>query len=298
MSQRSRSGFTLIELLVVIAIIAVLIALLLPAVQKVREAASRMECSNNLRQIGVAVHQANDLYKRLPPANNRYPSAATAGVLSPIGTVSFHILPFMEQQNVYKLSQDSNTTFTALNHKIKTFLCPSDPSTPLAAGLPPSNYSPNGLVFQNTIGGSIALQQIPDGSANTIAYSERRQTAASGSTRWGARTASGTDGGWVNFAGTATYPNGRSDAAGSAIEGFIKASSAAALPNGCLNRVWHSNHIGGRNVLLFDGTVHFKGDNLSNSNATNPATANAAPAAWAIASHPSDGQAPHADWVR
>jgi prepilin-type N-terminal cleavage/methylation domain-containing protein len=195
-----RRGFTLIELLVVIAIIAILIGLLLPAVQKVREAANRIKCANNLRQLGLAAHHYHDSHKHLPPAIGYYP--AGPGVF---GTYFFHLLPYVEQDNLYRTSLGTltfpapdgpTTVYYPGNNKVYSqsvpiFLCPSDPSVGPDGvvkidGVPfgASCYAFNALVVaQNDIttmpfktnpqGKTRIPADIPDGTSNTILQAEK-----------------------------------------------------------------------------------------------------------------------------
>ncbi len=124
--RRHPPGFTLIELLVVIAIISVLIALLLPAVQKVRAAAARASCANNLRQVGLACHNYHALMERFPPGNTDVPSVASALAV---------LLPYVEQANKYNqfdFTQSIDTSASnaaARTQDVPLFLCPADPAT-------------------------------------------------------------------------------------------------------------------------------------------------------------------------
>jgi prepilin-type N-terminal cleavage/methylation domain-containing protein len=182
-----RAAFTLIELLVVIAIIAILIALLVPAVQKVREAAARTQCSNNLKQCGLAIHNYHDSYKSMPPM------VEYTGPQNQPGWTVFYaaILPYIEQDNVYKQSFGSSASWGNGVHAsvIPIYLCPSDsghsngrrPTDP--GGWACTSYSVTYHLFANTyylgaVGGwttrsKYKIHNIPDGSSNQIGMVER-----------------------------------------------------------------------------------------------------------------------------
>lgn len=206
--SHKRSAFTLIELLVVIAIIAVLIALLLPAVQKVREAANRIQCTNNLKQIVLAVHNMNTTNKVLPPAiapDGYTAITAPAALMYQGNNWTFHawLLPYIEQTPLYNALTKGTASYCGGQYgvNIATYRCPSDVSTGPgglslttnggAENFAVSNYVCNYLVFGNPSGtypsatlstgandanlvqGSASIpNSFPDGTSNVIIFTE------------------------------------------------------------------------------------------------------------------------------
>lgn len=182
-SARLNRGFTLIELLVVIAIIAILVALLLPAVQQAREAARRSSCKNNMKQIGLALHNYLDTYTAFPPA---FCLGTGAG-----GQWSVHarILPFVEQAALYNIA-DLDTAYTPgqppANTRVSTYQCPSDPNDKgRGSDHYPTSYGYNAgpwFVWDNATqtkgSGAFAPnsmfsdRDMTDGMTNTLAFSE------------------------------------------------------------------------------------------------------------------------------
>jgi len=187
-------GFTLIELLVVIAIIAILIGLLVPAVQKVREAAARSQCSNNIKQLGLAVHNHNDTLGKVPPAWSPDSGGGTLGsnfnAREGTGTLHYFILPFIEQDNLFRNSNGNASTGTTPSTIVKTFLCPSDPSLGSNLqryGYASANYCCNLLVFDPRNPGTI-VTSMQDGTTNTVIFAERYKVCAP---NWGGYTGAG-----------------------------------------------------------------------------------------------------------
>ena len=244
--RRTRGGFTLIELLVVIAIIAILIGLLLPAVQKVREAAARAKCQNNMKQITLATHNANDTQRRLPPQAGTYGNAYYAPLF-------FHLLPYVEQDNVWKYaawldytarvgtpapnpattinigfiwptwdSVDTGNWIFLRQTRIPTYQCPSDPS--IGACIDwcqgDASYAGNFQVFggeQNTNsrtnwdGEARLPATITDGTSNTIFFAEKLARCDGGGSPGGTWWMRGVYNGAQTFGGGSddSYPGDR-----------------------------------------------------------------------------------------
>ena len=287
---KARTGFTLIELLVVIAIIAILIGLLLPAVQKVREASSRAQCANNLKQMGLAAHNHHDTHGLLPSASTRWeeavptftaPGSPVAGVGQKAGW-GFQILPFMEQVAVWRGAGGATIADcqrNAIGAVIKTYFCPSR-RAPKA--LPPIAdwYNANG--FNNGPGGTyphgptdyasshnttstrngnhgaivygfdgLKLIDIKDGTSNTLMFGEKRMN-----TRFIGQYQSddneGYTSGWDHDATRNTSLPPKAD------------WQDPTLNHG--ENLFGSSHSGGANFALADGSIRFITFNISQPN--------------------------------
>jgi prepilin-type N-terminal cleavage/methylation domain-containing protein/prepilin-type processing-associated H-X9-DG protein len=269
-----RVAFTLIELLVVLAIVGILISLLLPAVQNVRNAATRVQCANNLKQIGLACHHHHDVYKRLPPgylASGPYVDGAT-DTAPGWGWPAF-LLPYLEQGDVYSQIDFTQPVQSSpvISVLIPIFLCPADlpPGAPITitdaalspiAEAAPSSYAAtvgddfsdvaaatgNGIFYRNS---KTRLGDIVDGDSSTVMIGDRAWLQTQGI--WagapsGAICRPGPANPWVNAIGAAptlvlvhnNFINIRTDADGG-LDDFS------------------SNHMDGANLLFADGSVHF-----------------------------------------
>jgi len=184
--MRKRHGFTLIELLVVIAIIGVLIGLVLPAVQKVREAANIIRCSNNEKQLLLGIHAYHDTHSLLPPSNfYRVVNPRTRNAAE--GSAFYALLPFYEQDNLFnQCTQDiPNSGYLAAQFvPLAIHFCPSDPTTSNGAGTVAPHYATGNYALNLALfgaGGTFNVKgtsspykigTIPDGSSNTIGIVE------------------------------------------------------------------------------------------------------------------------------
>jgi prepilin-type N-terminal cleavage/methylation domain-containing protein len=288
MGLRRRQGFTLVELLVVIAIIGVLVALLLPAVQAAREAARRMNCQSNLRQVGLALQNYHDTYTYLPPRS----------FTNPDRNWMLLILPFMEGRNVYdKYDQTANwknaANQIAVNSTVKVLICPSAPGGPsrktdLAGNKTASitdygachivhndaytfNSVPKpplreGILSDKDIG--LRMAEITDGTSNTIIVVED-----AGRPQFWLRGKKGPGGDTTFTCGKATVTAGVvtgsawADPAGEfTLHSY--ATNGLSCPGPCIMNCSNNNeafsfHPGGINVAIADGSVRFLSESIT-----------------------------------
>jgi prepilin-type N-terminal cleavage/methylation domain-containing protein len=295
--RRLRPGraFTLIELLVVIAIIAILIGLLVPAVQKVREAAARMQCTNNLKQITLGTVNCADTHDgRLPPSIGLYPSDTAAEGNSDGGTF-LHILPYIEQDNLLKAAyakpepndrnggQGTYTQWSSAiqNSTVKTYRCPSDYTFgSLGNGKARTSYGINGQIFRhNYRWGGVGLNRfpasLPDGTSNTILYTEKLQntfkcTGCCNNYR---------DNYWPDW-GPIISSRDCGEPTGPAA---LFQSTCKGIPSSCDGNRASTPHTAGINAALGDGSVRF-------------VSAGVTPNTWWYAMTPAGGETLGPDW--
>lgn len=180
MTHRYRHGVTAIQLLVILGLLLFLGALLVPAVQKVRDAAARTQSANNLKQLGLAMHNYNEVHNNLPPI------AGKVGVAE--GSVLFFLLPYLEQDKLYKIafaSGDKANSWNIAGAVVPIFIDPQDNSAPdhrFQNAIATASYAGNWHVFKD--GASSIRATFQDGTANTLAFTTRYQICNNTPTAW------------------------------------------------------------------------------------------------------------------
>jgi prepilin-type N-terminal cleavage/methylation domain-containing protein len=256
--RRTLHGFTLVELLVVIAILGILIALLLPAIQAVRESSRRTQCQNNLRQFGVAMQVYHEAQGHFPPAFSKPGNWGW----------SVWILPQLEEGALYLTLNPANTTLAVTSdttENLNAFICPSDASAvmhPFYSGYARSDYAVSEQVCDG--GSKIRIKQITDGTSYTLMIGERdlqNQAAAI----WAGRD---TTSGVASVIGRPTWPINTPYGGG---------STCCATDVNCTRYAWSSLHLRGASFVFCDGSVHFLADTIasdpSQENCNKPAPA-------------------------